>query len=411
MGRHHAHTPTRRGSHSPHHTHRVGGTVRLTTGSPGGGRRGSLTTPSTPRKRTRTSSRTDLDMPLTVTKTKKSETDEPNIVDEHQLSIKRFTIKVHDHAPKGLVLLNKQTIQVSNQSFASISGSGANQSFSGRQICLDFARYGSHNQLVSNNATWTQDVLPIALKDMNYNQYTTGGVSFAAGKQPAGDRFLWKSSVHDMEIKSGISAAQYITIYVLLAKKDTANAPIAQWQSGNAAQGAIASGGTTAPAMTFIANMTASNPGVLGYCDQTQIGNSPQQSRLFKEYFKILHTYKFVLEGGQTKRIIYDLLVNKLVKHELLINDSATYTQGHTVSFMAVAHGVCSFDDNLNVFTNSAPDFGILYQQKFSIWSVVGKKGGSVITQGATNIPYDTTHGHEGEINIVDGVNTVQQIG
>lgn len=366
-------------------------------------------TSSGSRKKARSSSRRAMSISTPRSALKKVAVDDVPMVDEHEASLKRFHLKVHKR-PKGLVLLDKQSIQCSQIGFMSAAGGNVNGPAvtPGQQGISEFAYLGTSGMITSSTTGYGISNGPIAWKDLNVNQFTTGGNYWAAGKEPAGDRFLWKSSSIDLQVKSGESCSQYVTIYVVLAKKDTTNLAQTQWQAGLASEGAIKTGAMSAAEMTFVANMVpGATSGVAGYASQSMVGQSPASSRLFKQYFKFLHTYKFILEGGQEKRIIYDLDVEKLVKHELITNDGSLFIQGHTIAFIMVSHAGVILDNNLNTFTYAAPDLSWVYQSRTTVYSVKGKKGASYIQSGATNIPYDTTAAHQKELNVTDTVAAV----
>lgn len=297
--------------------------------------------------------------------------------DEHSTAIKKFSLTLGQF-PKGVDLLNRCTYQ---QSFA-----GKKSSQAGQQSSEALVVALSKEQLLGpsvNNYNILQS--PYVLMDLNINRANTGSAVFNAAKFPADDRLFLKSIVMDLEIQNCSTIAGYMSLYLVATKRSSGSSPQTHVSNGLALQNFTAGG----PAIqTFPAAATTAAAGGVGALSFATMGVLPTQSRVFKEMCKILHTFKFILQGGQNRRIIYDLLTNKLLKQELLTTETGNaYIKGHTLSWLMVHHGAVEFDGTNACHTYGLCNYGWVSQTKYNFYSVAGKKGATLNTLGVTDIP------------------------
>jgi len=145
-----------------------------------------------------------------------------------------------------------------------------------------------------------------------------------AGVKPTNFKIVCKKIDFDVQIASGTQVAQHFDFMILINRKTGENmSPSKVWENalvdkrlGQAAS-AVTSDFAVAPTP--------------GYSTTATYGKSPFENKEFNSFFRTVYRNSFVLNGGDVKKFIFSIAVNKVLDYGKITKELAGLTQdAHT---------------------------------------------------------------------------------
>lgn len=116
--------------------------------------------------------------------------------------------------------------------------------------------------------------------------------------------------LHDIQVMTMVTNHSNVPVNIDLfffkCKKGTANGPLGIWQNA-VAEKALGQGAATNPTTTTGAGGSI----VPGSVSITTYGMTPMVEKKFREHYGVLKRFRFVLQAGGTKELLYKVMVNK----------------------------------------------------------------------------------------------------
>lgn len=203
----------------------------------------------------------------------------------------------------------------------------------GQQAGALITCHWSADQFYANPGT-AANIIQFAnnIYDMNPFQAVTNVSTYAAAPaQPLDDSVHCKKVVGDLQIVNLSTLATQVVLYWFIAKVSYTDNAYTEWQNCLASE-ALGQSAAAQP-ITWVAA-----PG-LGYPTQTTYGTTPMTSSSFRKEFKVLKKVDFMLAGGATEKIAYDIELNKTFPRRLmreLAGNGVHFKNGASVEVVAV---------------------------------------------------------------------------
>lgn len=210
---------------------------------------------------------------------------------------------------------------------------------SGQQLATRLNAFLTPNQFVRAKSTGTPpiaDILPYNFFDLNLYEYTTGSVASATNALPPMDRVGIKKITGEYQFRNFMTSDSAVEIWFVKKNTDANSSgdAITLWQ---AELGNTAFTGPVSVQATKTTNPTTGYPNYFTY------GNIPTRCREWNKQHKILKVVKFDLQAGATKKIKFDIQVNRFFdKYTQAALDGSTvyYHKGQTIEAFIIARGV-----------------------------------------------------------------------
>lgn len=185
----------------------------------------------------------------------------------------------------------------------------------GLQTCNYWVNGGTTDHFVLNGSGVFGP--PVAYFAMNPNQKITGSedvstnVIWHAGQDPRSDKITMTRSTYMIDICNFSTAVMYGTVYVVVCKKKTDISALAAWAEGLAEQqDGVYTAEVPQPALP--------GPASIGFPLISHVGIRPNQSRRFRELWKIKKAFKITLGGGSNQKINIVVEKNKSYTKEYI---------------------------------------------------------------------------------------------
>lgn len=116
--------------------------------------------------------------------------------------------------------------------------------------------------------------------------------------------------LHDIQVMTMVTNHSNVPVNIDLfffkCKKGTANGPLGVWQNA-VAEKALGQGASTNPSTVTGVGSSI----VPGSVSITTYGMTPMVEKKFREHYGVLKRFRFVLQAGGTKELLYKVMVNK----------------------------------------------------------------------------------------------------
>lgn len=186
----------------------------------------------------------------------------------------------------------------------------------------------------TSNSRNTQNQMGVTWFQMNPDAKSTGSSYVTAGTTTDSRINILKAH-HDMEFVNMENLATTVWVYFFVCSKNTSKTPLQIWSDAitNQSQGQS----NLVPSI-----VTTSNVAVTGATSINVVGNFPNDA-MMKKYWRLLTCKKFVLQGGDTHKLEYEMYVNKQVLYseinEAANADGALYYRGLSVFPLIITKG------------------------------------------------------------------------
>ncbi|QKQ15096.1 Cap [Trichosanthes kirilowii geminiviridae] len=213
---------------------------------------------------------------------------------------------------------------------------------------------------LSTGAPTTANQLACSPFDLNPYQVTTGSIANAVNAYPLNDKAGIKSIKGEYQFTNFSTADAEVDVYWVKYNMDSnaSGTPTAIWSAmcTNANVGGV--NATQATKTT--------NP-VSGAMLATTMGNSPWVYREFRSQFKLLKCRKFALQAGGTKKIAFNIHVNRYFDDYTQSNMNATgvaHHKGQSIACFMIVRGAVVKDVSsgityTNQITTAPTDIGV----------------------------------------------------
>jgi len=167
------------------------------------------------------------------------------------------------------------------------------------------------------------------------NPYVNSPNAIYSGPMPvvASTSLLGLSSVtHEMTMLNLETSAVQVHIMYVLCKDDTDKSPTVAWNDG------LFQSSENQAAITYrttLANITSAGAGESIY----SYGQTPYKVRMFKKYWKTIAEQKFILNGGDQKRISTKFNYKKFLSRAVLAAGGGIYMAGFTIIPLIIVRG------------------------------------------------------------------------
>lgn len=214
-------------------------------------------------------------------------------------------------------------------------------------------------RVTSSGASFAYYQNDVGLQQLNPYLTNTGSAKLASIVTPLEDRFIVKGVTIDMEVTNFEPVGVFCDVYICKVKKVCNQGMISTIDSG---------------LMNEAFGLSSTTPAVAGYGNHFAPGVKPNDSNLFKEFFKIEAVRSLEMTAGATERIHIDIELDKLVKTDDVnasivtgnVFDSSTY-----VTFI-VHRGSLVFNTTTNLVSYGPTKIGIVSLFKYRCCAVGG---------------------------------------
>lgn len=172
---------------------------------------------------------------------------------------------------------------------------------------------------------------------LNPYQATTGGV-LGAVAAPTEDKVHVHKVFTEMQMANASSEPAQVVLYFMIATKDTAQAPDAEW---NTCLTQYALGQASASNTAFGGTLPVT-PETVGYPTYATYGQTPMNNPSFRKQFKILRVKNYMMASGSVEKLTYCVNVNRTYDRVALARQNALGSlsmPGATVYVMIVVRG------------------------------------------------------------------------
>jgi len=279
------------------------------------------------------------------------------------------------------------------------AGNQANQQFAMGTVSQITVSTG-----VAHNGTENQ----VALRLMNPNYLNTGSAYIPAAGVPTTDEFVIKTMKMELEITSWMDLCQTVDLYFYVAKNAGQDLLDIVWARGLQQQGSGKSQATKLISPLYL--------GVAGYGNINEPYCTPLDA---SEYISNQYTFKgsesFVISGGSTKKVVYNILANKKVKSselDLAAADGSITYPGLTCIVMMVVRGqiVCDTTAALNKPTFATTRLGVICRQSYVCHPVDSPIANRTVGIHAYNLPINAATGNQALIDVNDDIDTAKPV-
>mgnify|MGYP003326359128 FL=1 len=176
--------------------------------------------------------------------------------------------------------------------------------------------------------------------DYNPSQATTGGTApgLAAVGTPSPDKLVVKNINYEMNVYNATSCSAEVEVLFCLCKRDTVNTPVGSWDSAMTRE-ALAQPVATQPTSAAAASV---NTWVEGAGSSAQYGSMPTYYAEFKNFWKVIKSYKFILPSGDTHRIKTHFAINKIINKAYAMTAKTNgnlFLKGYSISPIIISRG------------------------------------------------------------------------
>lgn len=216
-----------------------------------------------------------------------------------------------------------------------------------------------------------------SIQSLNREFNTTTGVPFiesATGVRPnASFRYVLETAVSILNLANTSGTPINVELYDVVAKRDTGTFsdlsgnvgggsqtldPSVAWATGSENQGNMATGFP----LTWDTKASSVNP--------SNLGATPYQSKMFKDFFKVVRKTNVSLPIGGQHRHCVDLKPNFVVDNDILSQNNVY--KGMSYFTLIVASGIpvvkCGLGDDTSDVTTSAVSLSVIQNVKYK-WS------------------------------------------
>lgn len=164
-----------------------------------------------------------------------------------------------------------------------------------------------------------------AYEQLNPNLTNTGSGYLGSSVTPPEDRWVVLDHNINIEWTNFSPVAAHVDVYVMKCLKPTNQSAYTLWSTGYAAMAFGTPQVTLPPAGTTV--------GTVGYDAVNVVGARPTDTRLFKDFWKIVQCKSFDLAGNESFNDVIHIVQNQVKKREDLTQLSANGSVYHSGSF------------------------------------------------------------------------------
>lgn len=229
---------------------------------------------------------------------------------------KMDTAKVHgeDARLHGRIRLHKKPRLEPGQVVYTQSYEGIYNGAAGSQSVSTLFSVGSIEQwLTSTGPTYTSAQSAVAFFSLNPNEYTTGSPAYTGGVIQKDERLCLKYVSAEVELTNAEAIPVEVDLYWCVAKKNTIDNALSSWNDGlNYQRNSYSVYGTGGPGIQ--------GAGTTGYPQAQIVGEKPYDSKLFRDFWKIVRHDNCIIAGNGNERINVGIDYNWVGKRDAINN-------------------------------------------------------------------------------------------
>lgn len=234
-------------------------------------------------------------------------------------------------------------------------------------------------------ATAPNDFLPIDPFQLNpYSQNNTNDM-FPATRKVANTGKLGLMKVKQQILLVNLTSAPVdVVVHWVLCKKDDSRNPIEKWQ--DLLQETNQNAGMKAATFYGPLGVETYTGGHIG---TATYGASPWQVRSFKKFWKMVGKDKFVLQGGDQKKISIEFDYNRYLSRDIFVKSLGDFMAGYTIFPLILARGagVGIGVDEVTAMTFASIKLGLIQTDRYIYGAVPAAQGVNTIA-GAIGIGF-----------------------
>lgn len=290
--------------------------------------------------------------------------------------------------------------------------SGISRSNAGRQNPTVIASGITKSQCVTTSgSTYTVYQNNLALEQLNPNLTNTGSVFIPTVVTPLNDRFFVKENFVEFNFTNFTGSAALCELYIVTAKNANASDPVNEWNTGYADDG-FGKTVYTQPVPGAVSG------GSVGSGNAGFVGATPTETSTFKGMWKIHHRHKFEMAGGSSYQHNVSVLVNKVIKKNVLSELSGSWITGTSWAAFLVQRGTVAADVTsagagpsyplaTTVATYSPTEIGWIVNVKTKCQAIAGNAARLPVAMYSNEVPNSTTFGNVRIINTQDNTEDI----
>lgn len=235
---------------------------------------------------------------------------------------------------------------------------------------------------------------------------------------PQNDRFIINSVNLQCEFTNFSLVGCFLDIYVVCCKKPTVDDAVNMWSKGLVYQSLGLTQMQQPNAATSTSVAGSSFPAAAGYPTVNAVDTHPREVKLFGEFYKTHRVKRMMMTGGSTETLNIDIGINKVLKCEQyreLSSGGAGFLDGVTWEVFVVQRGSLVEDQASGGTANPNPHLptygdtrvGLIVQEKYVMCGVMGNTTRLNTSYEYSNVPYGTSQGNEGILNVIDTLQVV----
>lgn len=209
----------------------------------------------------------------------------------------------------------------------------------GFQSMMDCKTIGSKEQLQGQPVNSSRQLIyttAASYYELNPFRINTGSSIFPPGTiaPMSNDQLYYRTVNGTLKIVNLESLATYVTILWCKCKKSTGSSPAVTWANAaaNERMGSLIPG---YPSTTTGGTSVAA----AGYTREIHVGNHPNMYQSFRDLWKIVHSEKFYLQGGDQIDTKFHFNINKLINRQTINEEPTLFIGNMSIVPLVIQYG------------------------------------------------------------------------